>query len=276
VRHYSIPKVGARSLVIACSFSGNTEETLSVVEGLPQDFTNVVVVAAGGRLAELATEKAYPLIQIPVWHEPDEFQPRSAGGYFVTYLVRVLDAINSIDGAMAQLKEVPAFLRELTGVRPAAEDFAMWLENRIPVVYTDEAHLTSIARIAKIKFNENAKRPAFFNALPEANHNEMIGFMRKGLAQFGLVYLHDPASHPRIRERYLVMKKALMQEGLDHLAFREWEIPGATKIQKTFAAIMFADWCSYTLALLDSFDPTPVSLVEKFKDALSSFTGDEG
>ncbi|HEY0407999.1 MAG TPA: SIS domain-containing protein [Pyrinomonadaceae bacterium] len=276
VRNYTIPKADARSLVVVCSFSGNTEETLSVIESFPDDAANVVVVTAGGRLAELATEKSYPLIKIPVWHEPQGFQPRSAIGYFVTYFVRLLDAINSIGGATAQLKEVPAFLRVLTNVRSEAEDLAMWLENQIPVVYTDEVHLTSIARIAKIKFNENSKRPAFFNALPEANHNEMIGFMRKGLAQFGLLYLHDPDSHPRIRERYLVMKKVFAQDGLDHVAFREWEMPGRTKIQKTFAALMLADWCSYTLALLDGFDPSPVPLVEKFKGVLSSFSGDEG
>ncbi|MDX6692875.1 MAG: glucose/mannose-6-phosphate isomerase [Blastocatellia bacterium] len=270
IRRYTLPKVDEKSLVIVCSFSGNTEETLSVIEGFPAAAANVVVVTAGGRLADVAAEKSFPLIKIPVWHEPEGFQPRSAVGYFATYFVRLLEAVNALSGALAQLAEVPSFLRGLAGVRSEAEDFAMWLENRIPVVYTDELHLTSIARIAKIKFNENAKRPAFFNALPEANHNEMIGFTRKGLAQFGLLYLHDPASHPRIRERYLVMKKVFMEDGLDHVDFREWEIPGQTKIQKTFAAVMLADWCSYTLALLDGFDPSPVPLVEKFKGVLSS------
>jgi hypothetical protein len=72
------------------------------------------------------------------------------------------------------------------------------------------------------------------------------------------------------------MKKVFAQDGLDHVAFREWEMPGRTKIQKTFAALMLADWCSYTLALLDGFDPSPVPLVEKFKGVLSSFSGDEG
>jgi glucose/mannose-6-phosphate isomerase len=127
----------------------------------------------------------------------------------------------------------------------------------------------SIARTAKIKFNENAKRPAFFNGLPEANHNEMIGFSNNAIGDFGILYLHDPASHPRIPERFNVMKKVFLREGLHNVAFREWVIPGETKIQRIFGAINFADWCSYTVALLDGVDPTPVALVESFKQVLA-------
>ena len=108
----------------------------------------------------------------------------------------------------------------------------------------------SVARIAKIKFNENAKRPAWFNSLPEANHNEMIGFSQ-ALGAFGLLYLHDPDSHPRIQHRFNVLREVFAREGLNHVAFREWEMPGRTRIQKVLAALAFSEWCSYTLALLD-------------------------
>ena len=266
VRHYNLPPVDERTLVIASSFSGSTEETLSAIEGLRRHATNVVVVTAGGQLQTLADQRDFPLIRIPVEREPRGFQPRSAVGYFVTFFARVLAAAGLMPDAAAQLESVASFLRRIR-VRADAEETAAWLKDRIPVVYTDERHLMSIARITKIKFNENAKRPAFFNALPEANHNEMIGYVRP-LGQFGALYLNDETSHPRVRQRFQVMAETFRRDGLDHVAFREWNMPGGSLLERTFAALVFAEWCSYTLALLDGFDPTPVDLVEKFKTAL--------
>ena len=269
IRHYLLPlSVNEKCLVIVSSFSGNTEETLSIVEPFPEKAPNLVVITAGGQLATLAKKRGYSLIEIPYRREPEGFQPRSAVGYVATYFARVLSSAGLLDDPTAELESVTGFLRGVN-IRPAAEEFARWLGPRIPVVYTDEEHRMSIARTAKIKFNENSKRPAFFNGLPEANHNEMIGFSNKGLGDFGIMYLHDGASHPRIRERFNVMKKVFLQEGLHNVAFREWEIPGETKLKKIFAAINFADWCSYTLALLDGVDPTPVALVESFKQVLT-------
>ncbi len=269
IRHYGLPSsVNEKSLVVVSSFSGNTEETLSIVEPFPEKAPNLVVITAGGRLAALANERGYSLIEIPYRREPEGFQPRSAVGYFATYFARVLSSAGLLDDPTADLESVIGFLRRVN-IRPVAEEFARWLGPRIPLVYTDEVHRMSIARTAKIKFNENSKRPAFFNGLPEANHNEMIGFSNRGKGDFGILYLHDSASHPRIRERFNVMTKVFLQEGLHNVAFREWEIPGETKIQKIFAAINFADWCSYTLALLDGVDPTPVALVESFKQVLA-------
>jgi glucose/mannose-6-phosphate isomerase len=167
-----------------------------------------------------------------------------------------------------ELASAATFLEEIE-VRKDAQDVAEWLKDRIPVVYTDERHLMSVARITKIKFNENSKRPAFFNSLPEANHNEMIGYV-KPLAKFGALYINDESSHPKVRQRFQVMAETFRRDGLDHVAFREWTMPGTTLLERTFAALVFAEWCSYSLALLDGFDPTPVDLVEKFKTALVS------
>ena len=275
IRHYALPQsVDERSLIIVSSFSGDTEETLSVIERLPKSAQNVAVISAGGHLTTLAHTRRYPLVEIPLTHEPKGFQPRSAVGYFVTYFARLLALAGVMDDVTTELEAVPRFLRE-TEIRPRAEDIAVWLKPRIPLIYTDENHRMSIGRIAKIKFNENSKRAAFFNALPEANHNEMIGFSRAGLGKMGILYLHDPDSHPRIRDRFYVMKKVFMEAEINHVTFREWEIPGKTKIQKIFAALVFADWCSYTLALVDGFDPTPVALVESFKKVLASFRAED-
>ncbi|MBI4774963.1 MAG: hypothetical protein HY788_12430 [Deltaproteobacteria bacterium] len=267
LRHYNLPvEVDDSTLFIASSFSGTTEETLSAIQGFPKNAGNVVVVTGGGELSAIARERGYPLVRIPKEREPEGFQPRSAVGYFVVSFARILFEAGVMDDPRPDLAALPAFLREAP-IRKEAEETAAWIKNRIPIVYTDEIHLSSVARVAKIKFNENSKRPAFFNALPEANHNEMIGFS-KPLADFALIYLHDPDSHPKIRRRFDVMNKVFSKRQLNHVDFRMWNMPGATRVQRIFAALVFVDWCSYALALLDGIDPTPVDLVESFKQEL--------
>lgn len=278
-RHYDLPpRLVHGSLIIVSSFSGGTEETLSAIGSLPKDADNVVVICREdtssdkpAKLGRVGAERGFPVIRIPVTRELEGFQPRSAVGYLVTFLARLLSSANVLDDPQAELIAVPPLLREAE-IRPAAESAAMWLRDRIPVVYTDQAHYESIARIAKIKFNENSKRPAFYNALPEANHNDMVG-LTGAFAKFGLLYLHDPESHPCIRQRFQVMKKLFEEDGFDHVGFREWQIPGTTNVQRVFAALAFADWCSYTLALLDGINPTPVKFVERFKQELKLRSG---
>ncbi len=154
-------------------------------------------------------------------------------------------------------------------------DLAIWLEDSIPVIYTDERHERSIARPMKIKFNENAKRPAFFNSLPESNHNEMIGFERP-LGSFALIYLRDPASDPRLHDRFRAMQETFGESGIRHVKFREWTLVGESALEKIFAANSFADWASYTTALIDRIDPSPVQLVQDFKAKLVASRGESG
>jgi glucose/mannose-6-phosphate isomerase len=270
-RQYGVPSgMDDSTLLIVSSFSGTTEETVS---SLPKAARNVVVITAGADspLARIAGERGYSLVLMSTAGEPKGFQPRSAFGYIVTYLARILHGTGLMKDPAPILERLAIALRA-QDVRPRAEAIASWLADRIPVIYTDEAHQLSVARVAKIKFNENAKRAAFFNAFPELNHNEMIGFSA-ALARCAVLYLHDPTSHPRIRERYEVMKKVFASEGLHHVSFMDWEMPGDSRAERVFSAVMFADWCSYTTALLAGFDPTPVALVENFKQLLTSTYG---
>lgn len=264
VRHYVLPAtIDERCLVIVSSFSGSTEETLEALDALPRDARNVAVVTAGGALQAQATERGYPLVLIPVEREPPGFQPRSATGYFLTYFARILAAAGLVADPTGALSRAAAFVRSLR-LQDDAEHLARWLGSRIPVVYTDEQYMLSVARIAKIKFNENSKRPAFFNALPEANHNEMIGFV-KDLGQFAVVYIHNDGSHPRVLRRFEVMEKVFKEDGLHHVDFYRWTMPGSNRLENVLATLAFIEQCSYYLALLDGFDPTPVDLVQKFK-----------
>lgn len=277
-RHYTVPPdTGEDTLIIGSSFSGTTEETVSAIEGLPADAGNVVVIAADSgadaperSLARLAQDRGYPWVKIPKDREPSGFQPRCATGYFVTYLARILAEVGLLTGAQEAFEHLVGFLADLD-VEQQAEDTARWVGDRIPVVYTDDRHGLGVARVVKIKFNENAKHAAFFNVLPEANHNEMIGFRhRLGDQEFALLYLRDETSHPRIHERFEVMRSVFAAEpSAAAVFFNEWGMRGETTLQRIFSALAFGDWCAYSLALLNGVNPTPVDLVEDFKQKLS-------
>jgi len=267
-RTYGLPPgVDTDTFVIASSFSGNTEETLDAAEALPVGNANLAAVCAGGKLARLAKERNAPLVRIPKEREPEGFQPRSATGYMVTYMARMLEGAGLLTGGTKRLEALVPFLESLK-VRADAERLAEAVGDRIPVFYTDPAHELSVARIAKIKQNEHAKRPAFFGALPEINHNEMVGYTLP-YGEYLVIYLKNPDSHPRIHQRFDTMRSVFADRDMGNVAFHEWEMPGASTLERVFAAMVYADWCAYTLALLARIDPSPVDLVEGFKKRLA-------
>jgi glucose/mannose-6-phosphate isomerase len=268
-RDYALPRgIDERTLLIFCSFSGNTEEVLEAASGVAPGAANVVVVTAGGKLEAMGGERGYPVVKIPAHREPASFQPRCATGYFVTYLARVLHAGGLLADPTAGLRKLAAFLGQ-QDLREEGERLATWLADRHPLFYTDQSHESSVARIAKIKFNENAKRPGFFNAIPESNHNEMIGFS-KASGSFGVLYFRDEASHPRVHQRFEVTERLVTALPDTDISFRQWTMVGEDRLQRVFASLMLADWISYAAAVMGGVDPTPVELVEAFKGVLAS------
>ena len=265
-RGYGLPAdFDSETLLVCCSFSGNTEETLDALNNLPPGAGNVIAIGSGGRLEAAAKEHGVPFIRIPA--EPPELQPRCATGYFLTFLVRILEGECLPEGSAARL-EAAAKQVDVEQIRKQAEKCAASMDDRVPAVYTDEGHLLGVARVGKIKFNENSKRPAIFNAFPELNHNEMIGFSH-ALGRYFLLYLHDPSSDPRIRKRFETMRRTFETERIQNVMFFEWMMPGESRIVRVLASLCFLDWCSYTRALLSGFDPTPVELTERFNAALA-------
>jgi glucose/mannose-6-phosphate isomerase len=153
----------------------------------------------------------------------------------------------------------PAFFEE------RGKELAEKIKDRIPLVYSS-ARNEGIADNWKVRFNESAKIPAFFNVFPELNHNEMIGFDKKmndsGLADnFHFIVLKDPEDHPRIAKRMEILEKLLKERDLP-IEIIDLEGEGFYKI---FSSIVLADWTTYRLAQLSGVDPEQVTLVEEFK-----------
>ncbi len=271
-RNYHIPKyVGPKTLFIAASYSGNTEEEVAALAAAEAAAARVVVMASGGGLAEIAQAKGHPYLEIP-----KVAQPRFAVFYMLKGLISILEtaglvgeaeATQAIHAAADFLKSsVAAWLPTVPTAENPAKKLATELAGKSVVVYAGPL-LAPAAYKWKISFNENAKNVAWWNQLPEFNHNEMIGWSSHPVQKpYGVVELRSRLEDPRVQKRFEVTERLL--SGLrpsPHVV----EIQGGTLLEQLLWAVNFGDFVSIYLALLNGLNPTPVELVEKFKQELN-------
>ncbi len=271
-RGYDIPVfVGPKTLFIASSYSGNTEETLSALEQAEKVGCKIVVLAGGGKLIDLAIQKSYLAITLP-----KVTQPRYATLYSYKALMTILcqAGLANKDSLDVELNKASHFLAEVVKWwRPDVpvkdnhpKQIALELMGKSVVVYSGPK-MSSAAYKWKISINENAKNVAWWNQIPEFNHNEMIGWSSHPEHKpYAVVNLLSNLEHPRIQRRFEVSQKLLSGK----IPFPiNLAAQGDTHLQQLLWHIIFGDFCSIYLALLNGVNPTPVDLVEKFKLELS-------
>lgn len=250
------PKELKERLIIASSYSGNTEETVDVFELAIKKKLNVAAVASGGKLLSMAH-----MLKVPHVVVPSHMQPRMALGYSLKAILKLMGEKKALEETSELAETLHPSRRELEGKKLARK-----LKGSVPVIYSSLQN-RAIAYVWKIKFNETGKIPAFCNALPEANHNEMTGFdVRRGTARlsrnFHFVFLTDKEDDPRIVKRMKTMAGIFMKRGfrVEILSLR-----GKNVWEKIFSSLNLADWTAYYTAKLYGVEPEEVPLVEEFK-----------
>lgn len=258
------PGLAHGTLAVVSSYSGTTEESLSAYTAARQAGTPLVGIAAGGELEKRCTADGVPFIKIP--SDPPTMQPRSATGYGVGIFTQLLANLGlAAEGAVTAIEGIgPSLTTRMDAVRAQGETLVPLLKDTTPIIYASDRFAT-VARIFKIKINENAKTPAFWNVFPELNHNEMIGWTNPH-GRFHVVLLRDAADHPRMQKRFEVTLALLRERGVSASVV---PIEGATLIEKFFATLLVGDWASFTLALALGTDPSPVPMVEDLKKRLT-------
>lgn len=262
---YSLsPEASKGALNVFCSYSGNTEETITTLttaleKGLPS-----VVIASGGKLEEIATAGSIPFVKLPI--PSADFQPRMGTGYFVACILQIL-----VNHGLAQdIKE--EILQKVTTFESSMEDYesqgrklAEKITGKTPVIWTSQKY-KELARVWTIKFNEHAKNPAFWNFFPELNHNSMVGYTHLGDRYFAIM-LKDNDDDPQNLRRYEITADILKSYKMDSVIL---DLKGDTMFAKMFSSIYLADFAAYYLAEKNETDPTPVAMVEELKKRLKS------
>lgn len=267
VRDYELPGyVNERTLVVSSSYSGNTEETLSAIRDAESKGAQIAVIAAGGKLADYAREKQYPLFTIP-----GGIQPRMSSFYFLAALVQMFETIGLVpQGSTDELAATGEWLKDQTGswkpeiptAKNPAKQLAHELMGRSVVVYSGPKLFPAANKI-KICCNENAKNVAWTNQYPEFNHNEFIGWSSHPTDKpYAVIEIRSNLEHPRVQKRFEVSERLL--SGL-RPAPEVIEPQGETLLQQLLWTANFGDYVTLYLALLNGVDPTPVDLVERLK-----------
>ncbi|HLJ53699.1 MAG TPA: bifunctional phosphoglucose/phosphomannose isomerase [Chthonomonadaceae bacterium] len=274
-RDYTLPAwVGPETLVVAASYSGNTEETISAYGQAAAAGAALAVITSGGRLAELAARDGVPVAIVPGGQPP-----RSATGFMFFPLLHLLTSRGLLDrsltsqvgGAISRLESMAARLGPAVPTeRNPAKQLAAALCGRIPVIYGSQGIRGAIAVRWKGQFNENAKLAAFANVLPEQNHVEALAWVtaRKQADNWSVVFLRDPgevAETPRIARRVEITRELIGADTPTHEVWAE----GTSFLERMFSLIYFGDFVTVYAAILNEVCPTDMGLLEYLKAELA-------
>ena len=249
-----------KTLVIASSYSGNTEEAIDWLEKAVEAGQPVAAMAAGGKMIELAVSKKVPYIRIP----STGIQPRSALGFSIMAMMKLMklrDVIKEARGLAKLLK--PAELEQ------QGKELAEKIRGKTPVIYSSAGNY-SIAYNWKIKFNETGKIPSHFNVFPELNHNEMTGYdiaeNSKMLSEkVVFIMIKDPSDHPKNQKRMDVTAKLYRDRGLQ---VEILELFGTTQLEKILSSLLLADWTAFYTGSGYGLETEQVPMVEEFKELI--------
>lgn len=267
VRQYELPAyVDASTLVIASSYSGNTEETIACLDQAVKSGAQIAVLAAGGKLIDQAVANEIAHIQIPPGMQPRMamlLNLRALGALLVHFNVITAEMLAEITETAQWLhKESQQWVSDVSTDHNLAKQLALLAVGKTPVFYG--GRLTGpVAYKWKISWNENAKNVAFWNVFPEMNHNEFIGWASHPVDKpFAVFDLRSSFEHPRILKRFDISDRLLSGKRPKAVPI---QLQGETLLAQLLWGCILADFASIYVAILNGVDPTPVVLVEALK-----------
>ena len=259
---YGIPGwVGPGTLVIACSYSGATEETLSAVRQAADRGARIAVVTSGGTLGEWAAQHGWPALRIPGGHPP-----RSQFGFGFYGVMHWLHVAGLVPDKLYQgLGEVPAHLAyNQTSAQERAAEILEAIDGRNILLYGDTAQEGLLIRWRQ-QINENGKLLCSHHVFPEMNHNELVGWEGAGPDEVVLM-LQFPEDHPRTRIRMEICMDIFQELGADVVVI---EPDGEDEMQRFFDLVHVGDWLSLLLAEAAGVDPVDIRNIDRLKNALA-------
>ncbi|MBI3939386.1 MAG: bifunctional phosphoglucose/phosphomannose isomerase [Acidobacteria bacterium] len=269
-REYRVPAfVGAQSLVVACSYSGNTAETLAAYRSARARRARLIAITSGGQLSEEASRDGVPLLRIP-----GGSPPRTAIAYSVLPLLWILDRAGlcawneeaAEEAARVTASELNLYRPDREPAANPAKQIALQLRGRLPVIYAASDPLGAVATRWKGQISENAKGLAWHHVLPEMTHNEIVGWEHPELIrQTHVLCLRDPEESPQVAAAFEFLVQRLRSVPVP---VGEYRGKGDSLLARLFSLILLGDYVSVYLAFLYAEDPTPVVIIDRLKQAL--------
>ncbi len=279
-RTYSLPNyVDQHTLVVLSSYSGTTEEVLSAAKEAEAKQAQIMVICAGGALADLAQEKGYTYYKIDPVHNPSE-QPRMAIGYSVFGTIGLLEKAGLIsvsdEDVTAVIKAIDTQVAGCTVEVPAesnpAKTLAFLMMDRQPFIVAGE-FLEGVAHVSANQHNENGKVFVNYKVVPEINHHLMEGlkFPKSNASTHFFVFVTSVLYPPKVSLRMKLTQHIVEENEIETTAV---PLKSATKIEQAFEMISLFSFCSFYIAMLEGIDPSPIPFVDSFKEKLKEQSQD--
>ncbi|HLC65835.1 MAG TPA: bifunctional phosphoglucose/phosphomannose isomerase [Candidatus Nanoarchaeia archaeon] len=256
VRGYTLPKfIDEKTLVFATSYSGNTEETLSVLEQAKSRGCNVIGITSDGELAE----KGIRTIKIP-----SGMPPRYALAYCFFPMLGVLSNSGLVKVKNEDINELLSTLNSKRDTfKEKAKELSGKLDGKLPVIYAS-SRFGPVAYRFKTQLNENSKSPAYHHVFPELTHNEIVGYEGMDRRSYITIFIEDIDDHERIQKR-MVIAKDIMKRSVDIISIKTI---GNSLLCRVFATINLLDYISYYLAIRRRVDPATNTAIDELKERM--------
>jgi glucose/mannose-6-phosphate isomerase len=269
-RQYDLPAfVDDRTLVIASSYSGNTEETLSAFGQALKTGCKKLVITTGGKLKEIAREN-----NLPIFSFQYRAQPRAALAFSFLPILAFMQKLGIIrdkaDDVAEMVEALEKLAQEINETAPTAENRAKQLagelSGHLPVIYGGGI-TAEVAHRWKTQLNENSKVWAFYEAFSELNHNAVVGyqFPIEVAHSMAVVMLRSSYLSEQLFRRYQITARLLEQARVRHHSV---DGIGKSALAQMMSLVLIGDYVSYYLAILNQTDPSPVKTIDFLKAEL--------
>jgi len=261
-KDYSLPLfINNKSLVIVCSYSGNTEETLEAMHHAIKVGATVLCITSGGKVAQLAAENNLDCIIVP-----GGMPPRSCLGYSLVQILFIINHFNLVDDKF--ITELQKAIDYMVQNEAATQDYAHTIADNIfgktPIIYSSATY-EGVAIRFRQQINENSKLLCWHGVIPEMNHNELVGW-RDNAPDKVVIILRNRDDYDRVQTRMEINKKVIEQYTSNII---EIYSEGESYWEKAFYLIHLTDWVSVFLADLRQLDATEVKVIDFLKGELA-------
>ena len=270
-RGYDLPAwANSSTLIICSSYSGNTEETISILEEAKSLGAKVIGITTGGVLESLCKNYSFDFVNIP-----SGLQPRAALAFSFIPLLYILKKTSLINVEVKNWLESSVDLIKSKREEYSSDkennpvyQLANKLYNKLPIIYADSTSLETVAVRLKGQICENSKILAYHSIYPEMNHNEIVGWENNEeyFSNYYVLWLMDEEMNSRNKSRKNIISEILSDLNVSQ---QEIKVDGNSFKERFLLLIHYGDWLSYWCAILHNTDPSPVKNIQTLKDKLS-------
>ena len=260
LRDYQIPNwVDKKTFIIASSYSGNTEETLSAYRECLSRGCRSIVISTGGELTKIANDNNIGVVSLP-----PGYQPRAAIGYSLSILLLLFTELGLCEKDI--IDDLKSTIDDCLGKNSIedAKSLAKKLYNKFPVIYSGTGYMEILSVRLKGQLAENAKILSYQSAFPEHNHNEIEGWnnLEDFISNFLVIWIIDDFDSKHIKKRMRIVQDMINK----HTKYQhELHLKGNSIIERVFFMIHMIDWVSFYLAILYKTNPSPVNNIKNLK-----------